>query len=128
MDGAIRPLAGGCLRDKRAPVEAAIETEEQVIAPFCEWKHNGRPQATAGIARPTMRASEPTTSTAPAWPSRTWLSPDRIRDGTNGADPVSRVEPTQSAAVCVESRQAYQALKSLAALRPANPIDRKSVV
>ena len=24
--------------------------------------------------------------------------------------------------VCVESRQAYQALKSLAALRPANPI------
>ena len=43
MDGAIRPLAGGCLRDKRAPVEAAIETEKQVIAPFCEWKHNGRP-------------------------------------------------------------------------------------
>ena len=43
MDGATRPLAGGCLRDKRAPVEAAIETEKQVIAPFCEWKHNGRP-------------------------------------------------------------------------------------
>jgi hypothetical protein len=43
MDGTIRPLAGGCLRDKRAPVEAAIETEKQVIAPFCEWKHNGRP-------------------------------------------------------------------------------------
>jgi hypothetical protein len=35
--------AGGCLRDKRAPVEAAIETEKQVIAPFCEWKHHGRP-------------------------------------------------------------------------------------
>src|ERR1700722_2544381 len=80
MDGTIRPLAGGCLRDKRAPVEAAIETEKQVIAPFCEGKHNG--QATAGIARPTMCASEPTTSTAPAWPSRQWLSPDRIRDGT----------------------------------------------
>jgi hypothetical protein len=44
MDGTTRPLAGGCLRDKRAPVEAAIETEKQVIAPFCEWKHNGRPQ------------------------------------------------------------------------------------
>jgi hypothetical protein len=44
MDGATRPLAGGCLRDRRAPVEAAIETEKQVIAPFCEWKHNGRPQ------------------------------------------------------------------------------------
>ena len=44
MDGAIRPLAGGCLRGKRAPVEAAIETEKQVIAPFCEWKHNGRPE------------------------------------------------------------------------------------
>jgi hypothetical protein len=43
MDGTTRPLAGGCLRDKRAPVEAAIETEKQVIAPFCEWKHNGRP-------------------------------------------------------------------------------------
>ena len=26
------------------PVEAAIETEKQVIAPFCEWKHNGRPE------------------------------------------------------------------------------------
>ena len=24
-----RPLAGGCLRDKRAPVEAAIETEKR---------------------------------------------------------------------------------------------------
>ena len=44
MDGATRPLAGSCLRDKRAPVEAAIETEKQVIAPFCEWKHNGRPE------------------------------------------------------------------------------------
>ena len=44
MDGTTRPLAGGCLRDKRAPVEAAIETEKQVIAPFCEWKHNGRPE------------------------------------------------------------------------------------
>lgn len=29
MDGTTRPLAGGCLRDKRAPVEAAIETEKQ---------------------------------------------------------------------------------------------------
>src|SRR5580693_5634462 len=26
MDGTTRPLAGGCLHDKRAPVEAAIET------------------------------------------------------------------------------------------------------
>jgi hypothetical protein len=43
MDGATLPLAGGCLRHKRAPVEAAIETEKQVIAPFCEWKHNGCP-------------------------------------------------------------------------------------
>ena len=28
---------------KRAPVEVAIETEKQVIAPFCEKKHNGCP-------------------------------------------------------------------------------------
>jgi hypothetical protein len=44
MDGTTRPLADGCLRDKRAPVEAAIETEKQVIAPLCEWKHNGGPE------------------------------------------------------------------------------------
>ena len=42
------------------------------------------------------------------------LSSDRVRDRTNGADPVPRVEPTRSPVVCVESRQAYQALKSLA--------------
>jgi hypothetical protein len=52
--------------------------------------------------------------TAPAWPSRTWLSPDRIRDGANGADPVSRVEPTQSARGLRREPAAYQALKSLA--------------
>ena len=42
------------------------------------------------------------------------LSSDRIRDRTHGANPVSRVEPAWFPVICVESRQAYQALKSLA--------------
>jgi hypothetical protein len=52
-----------------------------------------------------LRASEPATN-------RTGMakSPDRIRDGTNGADPVSRVEPTQSARGLRREPAAYQAL------------------
>src|ERR1700722_18006510 len=58
------------------------------------------PQATAGIARPTLRASEPATN-------RTGMakSPDRIRDGTNGADPVHGLSQLSLPVVCVESRQ-----------------------
>ena len=42
------------------------------------------------------------------------LSSDRVRDRANGADLFSRIEPAGLPVVCVESRQAYQALKSLA--------------
>ena len=101
MDGATRPLAGGCLRDRRAPVEAAIETEKQVIAPFCEWKHNGRP-AGNGWNRSTNNVRFGTD-----YFNRTGMakSPDRIRDGTNGADPVHGLSQLSLPVVRVESRQ-----------------------
>ena len=121
MDGAIRPLADGCLRDKRVPVEAAIETEKQVIAPFCEWKHNGRPQATDGIDQQCALRNR-------------LLQPHRHGQVEHGCRRIvfetGRMAPIlfhglsqlSLPVICVESRQAYQALKSLAALRPANPI------
>ena len=42
MDGATRPLAGGCLRDKRAPVEAAIETARRESVAYVLEAHQAR--------------------------------------------------------------------------------------
>ena len=44
--GQYRALLDAAAKDpaiKQALVEAAVETEKQVIAPFLDWKHNGRP-------------------------------------------------------------------------------------
>ena len=44
--GQFRALLAAAAKDpaiKQALVQAAVETETQVIAPFFEWKHNGRP-------------------------------------------------------------------------------------
>ena len=49
--------------------------------------------------------------------ARAELSSDRIRDRTHGAYPVPGLSQLHLPVVCVESRQAYQALKSLAAHR-----------
>lgn len=84
MDGTTRPLAGGCLRDKRAPVEAAIETEKQVIAPFCEWKHNGRPELEYLIQTRDRLAAH---ADAPA-PTTRWCVCDNLHHHDVFAPPV----------------------------------------
>jgi hypothetical protein len=44
--GQFRVLLDAAAKDpaiKQAPVQVAVETEKQVIAPFFDWKYNGRP-------------------------------------------------------------------------------------
>ena len=44
--GQFRAVLDAAAKDpaiKQALDQAAVETEKQVIAPFLEWKHNGRP-------------------------------------------------------------------------------------
>ena len=44
--GQFRVLLDAAAKDpviKQALVQSAVETEKQVVAPFLEWKHNGRP-------------------------------------------------------------------------------------
>jgi hypothetical protein len=84
MDGTTRPLADGCLRDKRAPVEAAIETEKQVIAPLCEWKHNGGPELEYLIQTRDRLAAH---ADAPA-PTTRWCVCDNLHHHDVFAPPV----------------------------------------
>ena len=66
------------------PVEAAIETEKQVIAPFCEWKHNGRPELEYLIQTRDRLAAH---ADAPA-PTTRWCVCDNLRHHDVFAPPV----------------------------------------
>jgi hypothetical protein len=80
--GQFRVLLDAAAREpkiKQALVQAAAETEREVIAPFLEWKHNGRP-AGNGWNRSTNNARFGTaTSTAPVRRSRTCSTTSRPR-------------------------------------------------
>ena len=102
--GQFRAVLDAAAKDpaiKKALVQAAVETEEKSSSRSSSGNTTDVPPAMAGTARPTMRSWAPTTSTAPAPPSRTCSTTSRPR--RNISTPT-----TTAASAALDGRNSYE--------------------
>src|SRR5262245_446534 len=90
---------------KKVLVATAVETEKNVIQPFFQWKHNGRPAGNGWNRSTTMPSGVSTISTEPAHRNRTCSITGRTR--RNNSTPTMTAPALSSmAAAAMRSRLA----------------------